>query len=231
MRSQLEALGHTVSVEPLLRIEPLPVRPHAFDGIGGLVVTSRNALRALAQSAAINSAKHLPLIAVGAATAALATELGFAQVSKGAGSAEDLLPIIVEAARDLGAPLVHVRGTDVAFDLSGAVAAHGIELREIVSYQAVPAEVLQPQIRDRLASGSIDAVILMSPRTGSIFAQLARSEGLEEAVRNLFLLCLSPAVATSIEPLRPARVEVAERPDSKAILAAVTRVATLWSGV
>jgi uroporphyrinogen-III synthase len=56
-------------------------------------------------------------------------------------------------------------------------------------------------------------------------------EGLREAAGKLVFLCLSPAVAASVEPLAPGRVEVSESPNSAAMLAAVTRVATLWSGV
>jgi hypothetical protein len=71
----------------------------------------------------------------------------------------------------------------------------------------------------------------MSPRTGSTFIRLAQAEGLSKAAQKLGFLCVSPAVAATIEPLGPARVEIAESPDAAAVLAAVTRVATLWSGV
>lgn len=229
--AQLEALGHTVTLEPLLRIEHLPIDVDALDGVAGLIVTSRNGLRALASSSAFNDALRLPIIAVGPGTAQLARELGFARVVAGSGTAADLVPIIVEAAPGQQGTLAHVRGEDVAFDLRTALRAHEVELREIVTYRALPARSLQPQTKDLLAAGAIDAAILMSPRTGAIFARIVASEGLQVAVRRLVLLCLSPAVAAAIEPLAPARVEVAESPNSAAMLAAVTRVATLWSGV
>lgn len=231
LRKQLEALGHTVTVEPLLRIYPLPVAAHAVDEVAGLVATSRNALRTLAKSPAIDKARKLPLIAVGRGTTQIAHELGFARVIGGSGSAADLVPTIVQTAGELKGPLAHVRGEEVAFDLRGALQEHGIELREIVSYHAVAATGLQPLTRDLLARGAIDAVILMSPRTGSIFARLIAAEGLQKAAQKLALFCLSPAVAAAVEPLAPARVEVAKSPDSAALLAAVTRVATLRSGV
>ncbi len=231
LRQQLEALGHTVTVEPLLRIEGLPLPANAVDGVAGLIATSRNALRALAASPAFAAASKLPLIAVGPGTMRTAHELGFTRAIAGSGAAADLIPIIVATARGLAGPLAHVRGEEVAFDLRGALQAQGVELREIVAYHAVAISGLQPLTRDLLARGAIDAVILMSPRTGSIFARLTAAEGLETAVSNLGMLCLSPAVAATVEPLRPARVEVAASPDSAAMLAAVTRVATLWSGV
>jgi uroporphyrinogen-III synthase len=231
LRGELEALGHTVSVEPLLTIRALPVSADAVEGIAALVATSRNGLRALAESPAFDAAKQLPLIAVGPGTAGLAQEIGFTRVTAGKGTGVDLVPAIVATARELGGPVAHVRGKDVAFDLREAVQGQGLDLREIVSYEAVAADRFQPATRDLIASGVVNAVILMSPRTGSTFSKLARTEGLSKAAQNLGFLCLSPAVAATVEPLGPARVEIAESPDVAAMLAAVTRVATLWSGV
>ena len=78
------------------------------------------------------------------------------------------MPVIVDTARGLGGPIAHVRGKDVAFDLRSAVQGHGVDLREIVSYGPCPPTVSSPQTRDLMASGVINAVILMSPRTGAI---------------------------------------------------------------
>jgi uroporphyrinogen-III synthase len=229
--AQLAALGHTVTLEPLLSIEHLPIDVAALDGAAGLVATSRNGLRALASSPAFNAALALPIIAVGPGTAQLARELGFEHVVTGSGAATDLVPVIVAAARGQQGTFVHVRGEDVAFDLPTALRPRAIDVREVITYKARPACAFQPPTKELLASGAIDAVILMSPRTGAIFARLVAYEGLEKAVKSLVLLCLSPAVAVAIEPLAPARVEVADSPNSAAMLAAVTRVATLWSGV
>ncbi|MCZ7594343.1 MAG: uroporphyrinogen-III synthase [Hyphomicrobium sp.] len=112
LRKQLEALGHTVTVEPLLRIYPLPVAANAVDEVAGLIATSRNALRTLAKSPAIDKARKLPLIAVGPGTTQIAHELGFARVIAGTGSAADLVPTIMQTAGELKGPLAHVRGEE-----------------------------------------------------------------------------------------------------------------------
>ena len=231
LRAQLEALGHQVTVEPLLKIEHLPIASDVLAGIAGLIATSRNGLRALAASAALDAARELPLIAVGPGTAQLARELGFEHIIEGSGTADALVPVIIETSRDVYGTLAHLRGEDVAFDLRGALGARGIEVREVVCYRAMPATALTPQTRELLATGGINAVILMSPRTGAIFARLLTAAGLKKAPKSLVLLCLSPAVAATVEPLAPVRVELAASPNSAAMLAAVTRVATLWSGV
>ncbi len=231
LAAQLEALGHTVSVDPLLQISALPVPADSLEDAVGLIATSRNGLRALAQSPALDAATRLPLIAVGAATAELARAIGFTDVTTGEGTAVSILPLIEAMARKRPGPLVHIRGEVVAYDLAAALLPRGIDLRGIIVYRASPADALQGATRDLLARGEIDAVILMSPRTGATFARLAEAEGLAGAARKTVLICLSPAVAAAVEPLRPERVEVTEGPDSAAVLAAVTRVATLWSGV
>jgi uroporphyrinogen-III synthase len=231
LRTQLESLGHEVTVEPLLRIERLPIAAAALDGVAAVIVTSRNGLRALAESAAIEVARKLPIIAVGPGTAQLAGEAGFAHVIEGPGTARDLVSLIIETSSSLPGPLAHVRGEDVAFDLHSALKGQEIKVREVVAYRAVPSTGFKLRTAALLAAGDIDAVILMSPRTGAIFARLMTAEGLRGAAGKLVFLCLSPAVAASVEPLAPGRVEVSESPNSAAMLAAVARVATLWSGV
>lgn len=231
LAAQLQALGHTVSVDPLLEISPLPVPADSLAGAVGLIATSRNGLRALAQSPALEVATRLPLIAVGSATAELARKIGFTDITTGEGTAASIVPLIEELSRSQPGPLVHIRGEAVAYDLAAALRPRGVDLSGVIVYRAVPADTLQPSTRDLLAKGEIDAVILMSPRTGATFARLAETEGLAGPARKTVLICLSQAVATAVEPLSPERVEVTERPDSAAVLAAVTRVATLWSGV
>jgi len=231
LAAQLQALGHTVSIDPLLQISPLPIPADSLEGAVGLIATSRNGLRALAQSPALDAATRLPLIAVGAATADLAREIGFTDITTGEGTAVSIVPLVEEMARKRPGPLVHIRGEVVAYDLAATLVHRGVDLRGVIVYRASPTGAFQPSTSDLLAKGAIDSVILMSPRTGATFARLAETEGLAGSARKAVLICLSHAVAAAVEPLSPERVEVTERPDSAAVLAAVTRVATLWSGV
>lgn len=229
--AQLEALGHSVVAEPLLQMELLPIETRALEGTTALIVTSRNGVRALAQSQAFDTARKLPMIAVGPGTASLARELGFSDIVTGPGTGAELVPIITAQASSLGGEFAHLRGDVVAFDLKEALAAHGIAVREILAYRSQPASALSPQTQALLQNQEVDAVILMSPRTGAIFTELVKASGLEAPARNLVLLCLSPAVAAAVKPLSPKKIEVAESPNLEAMLSVVARVATLWSGV
>ena len=231
LKAAIEALGHEVSIEPLLRIEPMPIEAGALEGARGLIATSRNGLRALAASGVPPQALRLPVVTVGPATSELARELGFQRVIEGPGTASELVGLITAEAELARGPLVHVAGDAVAFDLAGELAARGIEVREVAAYRAVAARALTPQTAQSIANGSLDAVILMSPRTAAIFTELVGTARLREQARRLICLCLSQGVANALRDLAPARIEIALRPNSEAIVAVVGRVATQSSGV
>src|SRR6185312_11231359 len=67
--AQLEALGHAVTLEPLLRIERLPIDATALDGVAGVIVTSRNRLRELASTTALHAWLTLAIMTVCPVTA------------------------------------------------------------------------------------------------------------------------------------------------------------------
>lgn len=231
MKAQLEAAGHEVTLDALLQIEPLTVDPADFDGAQALIATSRNALRALAPGPSLDAALRLPVFTVGPGTAELARALGFERVVAGTGAARDLVALIAGEADPAEGPLVHIAGEVTAFDIAAALAVQGFEVRTLTAYRAVAAASLNEATARSIADSTLDAVILMSPRSANIFAQLVADRGLEGDARRLVFLCLSQAVADSVQCLVPARVEIAEAPNAAAMLAAVGRVASGCAGV
>jgi uroporphyrinogen-III synthase len=231
LKAALEAQGHEVTVEPLLTIETIPVEADIFAGARGVIATSRNSLRALAASGALAPAVKLPVFTVGPATAELAHELGFQRVIAGEGAASDLVPLILNSTIGGKGPVVQVAGEEVACDLATELGRRGIEVRKVTAYRAVAAGSLRPQTARAVAESALDAVILMSPRTAAIFVELVGEAGLGEAARRLAYVCLSANVAGALKDLAPARVNIAVRPNSSAMLEAVAQVATHSSGV
>lgn len=216
----LAARGHDPIVAPLLAIEFAGAVPLELNGAQALIVTSRNALRALASHPELAAALRLPLIAVGEATAGAAAQLGFTEVTTGPGTAEQLSRLIAERLSANAGPLVQLSGETLAFDLKAALAAQGFVLRQPVLYRAVPALELPPEALALLKSGGLDGVILMSPRIAAIFARLVRHyEAVTQASR-LNCYCLSAAVAEGVKPLQ-ARVSVARSPREEDILALI----------
>ncbi|MGH6825487.1 uroporphyrinogen-III synthase [Methyloceanibacter sp.] len=214
----LVARGHEPVLAPLLTIESATDVPLDLGGAQALIVTSRNALRALASHPDLAAALRLPLFAVGEATAKAAADLGFTKVTAGPGTGEALSRLIAEALPPNAGPLVHLAGETLAFDMKSALQAKGFTLRQPVLYWAVPATRLPESVLSLLNASKLDGVILMSPRTAAIFAALVvRHEALTQASR-LDCYCLSAAVAQAVEPLK-ARAIVAARPYEEDILA------------
>jgi uroporphyrinogen-III synthase len=218
---QAEALaerGHEAVLAPLLTIKFMTSVPVQLDGAQALLVTSRNALRALAAHPKRDAALELPLFAVGEATAREAQALGFADVTIGAGTGAELAELVSSEAKPGQGPLVHLAGETLAFDLKAALEARGFSVRQPVLYRAVPATALPAEALRLIKGGGLDGVILMSPRTARTFADLmGEAVALTEGKR-LVCYCLSEAVAEAVAPLGFA-VRVAPKPREEDVLA------------
>jgi uroporphyrinogen-III synthase len=197
----LLARGHEPVLAPLLEIEFLPGVPLNLEGAQALIVTSRNALRALEAHEEREQALRLPLFAVGEATARAARALGFAEVTIGPGTAAGLPPIIRQEVHPEKGALVHISAEKVAFDLKEVLEEEGFELRRTVLYRSHPVGALADEIAAALASGDISGVVLLSPRTAKTFAALAQRHGVVTEATSLVCYCLSQAVAEAVTPL------------------------------
>jgi uroporphyrinogen-III synthase len=217
---KLAARGHAAVLAPLLVIEPVADVALPLEGAQALLVTSRNALSALATHRQLAEALGLPLFAVGEATARAAQGLGFADVTAGPGTGEALAKLVSEELQPGQGPLVHLAGETQAFDLKAALASQGFEVRQPVLYRAVAASELPPEALRLLKAGKLDGAILMSPRTASIFSGLLHRQDTVTQAKSVVCYCLSEAVAEAVTPLGwPVRV--AARPREQDVLALV----------
>ena len=115
----------------------------------------------------------------------------------------------------------------------GAPAAFAFELedhREIVDgvgcsaavlYEARAAGGLSGETRDAMEAGTLEGVLLFSPRTAALFAELVTDAGLSETCRDMIVYCLSPAVAEKAQSLAWRDVVVATEPSQEALLRAL----------
>jgi uroporphyrinogen-III synthase len=221
MRGVLEKLGCEGVVEPLLRAAYENCDPIEIGGAQALIATSRSALVALKAQGLLARARELPLFAVGGATAREARALGFALVVAGAAGAHELVTHIVSVADPAAGLLVHLAGEPRAVDFAVELEPHGFRVVAPVVYRMLAAAALRDTTVEQLAGGEIDGVILMSPRTAVIYAQLMRKHGLAMTARELRHFCFSPAVAGQLKSLGRVPIEVAERPRLEELLALV----------
>lgn len=202
--------GMTADVMPLFEICPLrwsPPDPHAFDG---LLITSVNALRYAGDR--LQHLRDLPVLAVGAASAAAAREHGFAAAMVGSAGKEALL---AQAGRKGFSRLLWLAGKH----RTAAAPDEDLIAERITVYEA--RELPAPEGFDAQL-GQCDAVMLHSPRAARHFAQIA---DLSDVPRSqISLAALSPAVAQAAGP-GWRFLAVANAPNDEAMLLAAQSIA------
>lgn len=224
MARRIEAMGHQVSLAPLLDMRTTGTHLD-FSGVQGVIATSRNALRALADAGQLDAARSLPIFVVGPASADLARDLGFTSVAAGVGGGKHLVPLVCEACKPGGGPLLYLSGDAVAFDIGSALSGAGYEVRHRVVYEAVEVKALPGSVVAVIRSGAVAGVILMSARTAKLFVRLAGEAGVSQEARRLAYLCISAVVAAATgEP--SGKVLVAAQPTSEEMLALVKELAS-----
>ncbi len=218
---KLKALGHDVSVAPLLEVEFLNFAALPLTGAQGLIATSRNSLRALEASSQLEATLNLPLFTVGAATAKLAGDLGFGNIHRGPGTAEEMLPLVQsECTPDAGA-LIHLAGERMAFDLKSALEKVGFEVVQPILYRINMAESFAEAARKVHMDGALEGVILMSPATAHTYMAMVAEPEIQAIARKLTFFCLSRNVAEPLKELEDARVLIAASPREDDLLALI----------
>ncbi len=218
--------GHTVVRDPLLRIELLPVPDGDIAAVQALVVTSSNALRAFQASSARPRLTHLPVFAVGAATAAAARSLGFADVRTGDGRAGALLPLLTAHLWPTAGHLLYLRGEHVAVDLEPQLVSDNFTVRSQIVYRAIPARSFAAETVAGFVRGLIEGVVLLSPRTAETYAELAEAAGLARELAHVTHFCLSPRIAEALAGLDDVRVRSPSRPEVQELVALIDLSAT-----
>lgn len=211
--------GVDVLIEPLLGIVPRAGIEVDTRGIQALLLTSANGVRALAGALGADPLpRHLPALAVGDQTAAVARDVGFVDVRAAEGDVHSLAALVRKTLNPRGGPLLHASGSHIAGDLGRMLEGDGFAVRRVQLYESRAAAAFSHDFRDALKGGTVDAVLLYSPRTAKTFATLAERGELRDACRGVAAYCLSRAVADALGDLPFAAVRVAPRPEQEALL-------------
>jgi uroporphyrinogen-III synthase len=220
--ARLDALKIEGVAAPLMVHQTLDVSLPQAEGFTAMVVTSANALRALAERNMLERYRGLPVFAVGERTAREARLMGFERVSSAAGALHDLVNAM--AISRLPGPVFYPTGRHGSGDLAQALAPLGIMVVTARVYDMVAVDALPQGIFEGLADGTIDAVLHYSRRTAEIFATLAN--GLDRGQRRqTAMLCLSETVAEPLLENHFNRISLADRPDEDAMMALALAVA------
>ena len=226
LKGLIEQRGHEATVAPLLAVAFDGVEVEELEGVTTLVATSRNGLRSLLGTDALQAARALTVIAVGTGTAEEARRMGFARVVKGPGTAADLGPLIVSILDPMEEVLLHLAGERLTSDLAGELQLMGFRISARPVYRMEAARALPAAVVQAIAEGSIEAVMLMSPQTAAVWVRLVERHvvamrGLAAKVRAMPHLCLSEAVARRLSPLGDIAIEIADEPTLEEMLALI----------
>jgi uroporphyrinogen-III synthase len=224
----LRARGVEVLLAPTLRFEPVPLPESLEADHGAIIVTSANALRAIAPQLIDHPLLKLPLFAVGEQTAAAARRAGFGQVISADGDASALRELVADrrmraSPADAAKALLYLAGADISRDLAGELGARGFDVVTRITYRMVPIPSLPRETCDAFAANRVDAVLHYSGRSARAFLTAARAAGVEISALAIAQCCISSSVAQVLREAGAARVTVAASPNENALLEALTR--------
>ena len=188
-----------------------------WTGAGGVIITSPNGASQLTRLGAPSSLK---IFAVGPASAAAARAAGHDHVVTGSGDAAGLLDMILSAP-DPGR-LIHVRGRDQAFDLTGALTEMGRDAHSHIAYEARMAEALPPAALEALGPRAV--VLIHSPLGAERLLALAEAGRGLSALGAAHILAISEAAASPLRQSGAWRVTLAQRPDEAALFEALKAI-------
>ncbi len=219
----MRALGHTVTISPLMRFRALPDVRLPKRLYQAVLVTSANAVRVLLDHSERDLFADSPLLAVGDRTALMARRAGFAKARSAGGSVDDLVALVGSTCRPDAGPLLYLAGQARSGDLEGRLEKAGFSVDLRVVYEMEAAGGLSETAVDALCAGEIDGVLIYSQRSAAAFALALRAAGLAP-LANIHGFCLSESAARPLATVFEGPVHIAEKPDQIHLFAAVDTI-------
>lgn len=190
LTKKLEAMGHQVIAAPMMAITPRAAVTIPDLEFQAIAITSANGIRTLSQPGQLTSLRTLT---VGPQSLRAAIALGFRAEARG-GDVNGLAAFIRAELDPANGPILYLSGDETSGDLEAQLNAAGFACHRAILYDAVPAKSLG-DAGEALRIGTLDAVLLYSPRTARIWRALLAAAGLEQAAARVLHLCLSRNVA------------------------------------
>ena len=217
----LMRLGHEAILCPILDIVAIAGVRLANRPWQAVLVTSANAVRALARMPARPFPASTPLFAVGDQTALEARRAGFVAARSAGGAMDELLGMAEAELSPAAGPLLYLAGEMQAGDLAGELTALGFEVETAVLYRSEPREKLAGVAEDALRAANVDGVLFYSRRSAEAFDQALRRARLSPLAEGVVCFCLSEAVAEAARGFARGAVLASERPDQISLFALI----------
>lgn len=222
----LRARGFQPLLAPVLLFQSLPFRDDEASAYRGVILTSTNAIRAIAGHPILPRICNLPTFTVGERTAQAARDAAFTDVRSADGDAIALRELILASLpmeTRGGAPLLYLSAAEISRDLVLELDPHGIEVVRLPVYRMSEAGEIPADVRDAFAHQQIEAVLHYSRRSALAFVKAVRLAGLEISALALPQFCLSELVAAPLREAGANRLIVAGMPTEEALLDSLER--------
>ncbi|GIU67196.1 hypothetical protein PsB1_1350 [Candidatus Phycosocius spiralis] len=210
----VRTLGFEPIIVPAAHIEYTP-KDIDLDGVQALLMTSAAAARALVMTQAL---QVIPLYAVGDATAQAAISAGFQNVISAGGDGANLAVLAADRLNPRNGALVHVRGREVAGDVTGMLQACGFEARHLEVYVTHDHPEFKPRVTDCIRS-KVGYVLIHSPAGARRFCAAVTNPKLDLSGWNV--VGMSQACLKLLDNLNFKSFIRADSPDDAALHAAL----------
>ena len=214
---RVAAAGFTPLVSPVLDTVMCPARLPPVAGVQAVLLTSANAVPALSMEY-----HHLPVFAVGDATAVAARTAGFSRVTSAAGNAADLVGLVRRLCDPDGGGLLFPGAARLAADIAKPLRLAGFRVTRRIVYRTAPASGLDAAACDGLRAGLVAAAMFFSPGSARAFVALVRAGLPPTCVATVDAIAISEPVAAALAPLPWQRIRVARLPNQDEMVALLT---------
>jgi uroporphyrinogen-III synthase len=211
----LEKQGYNPICVPAAVIEPTQAQIDTT-GVQALLMTSAAAARSI-QVTPLMAA--LPVYAVGDATAEAAKTTGFANVISAGGDGATLAVLAADRMKAGDGALLHLRGQDVAGDVTGMLSACGFETRFIEVYQTSDHPAFRSDMAHQLTHAK-GLVLFHSPAGARRFVLAVESLNMD--LGGWVGVGLSSACVLPLQNIGFAETLFASQPDEEALMEAIS---------
>jgi uroporphyrinogen-III synthase len=219
---QLVERGHEAQLLPLTHPvhDGNAARNALVRSKGAIVVTSAEAIYALCdlgRLAAPDLAR--PLFAIGKATAAEASEVGFRLIFRANGDGTQLANLISShkgLLQDI--PLIYLAGSPRAEGFEATLQELGIKFETVGCYRMDDIAPPDAELRRLFVDGPAAAILFYSRHTAERFFSLPFLRTHPNILESTRLVCLSNTVAGAVPDFLRSNVEVSATPDEESLL-------------
>ena len=212
--AQLRNQGHEVLLDPLLTIRRLDPGHITFEQYQAIVFTSPNAIRSYDFPDGANS---ILTFTVGQKTDGVAKEAGFKHTVRGNGNSKNLSQLIQSMIFPKNGPILYLSGVDIAGSIEEDLKAASFQVDTKNVYKAEASDKLNNETTSLLTKGQIDYLPFYSPRSALIFIELIKKANMENCLKNVTALCLSPTIAEVASSTNWKDIQIADTPNQKAL--------------